>query len=120
MPTGLQISDELTQEIASQAEMRGLPVEDFLKAAIRREHTLADRHKIEQEQTWWLSLPLSERARYQGEFVAVHSRALVDHDKDATALYHRVRAIFGKTAVLIMAADGPREIHIRSPRLLRQ
>ncbi len=116
----LQISDELAQEVRSEAEVRGLPIEDFLRAVLRRERTLADRRKIEQEQAWWLSLPLSERARYEGKFVAVHNRTLVDDDQDEAALYGRVRAQYGKTAVLIMPADGPREVRILSPRLVQE
>jgi len=57
----LHIPDKLAQEIQSEAEMRGVPVEEFLKSMIRRERTLADRRKIDQEQTWWLSL--DQRAR---------------------------------------------------------
>ena len=116
--TPLQISDELAREIWNEAEMRGLPVEDFLRAVIRRERTLADRRKIEQEQAWWLSLPLSERAKYAGQCVAVHDQTLIDYDPDETALHRRIRAKYGKTAVLIMPADGPREIRILSPRLV--
>ncbi|HKZ86507.1 MAG TPA: hypothetical protein VJ793_22995 [Anaerolineae bacterium] len=71
--TPLQVSDELAREISHEAESRGLPIEDFLKSVIRRERTLADRRKIEQEQTWWLGLPLNERAMYEGKFVAVHN-----------------------------------------------
>jgi len=110
--TTLQISDELAQEIWSEAKMRGLPVEDFLRVVIRRERTLADRRKIEQEQAWWLNLPLGERVKYEGKFVAVHNQTLVDYDHDEQALYHRVRAKYGNTAVLLMPADGPREILI--------
>ena len=117
--TTLQVSDELAQEIRGEAEIRGLPVEDFLRTVLRRERTLADRHKIEQEQAWWLSLPLSERAKFEGQFVAVHNRKLIDHDQDEKALYQRIRAQYGKTAVLIIPADGPREIRILSPRLVQ-
>ena len=116
--TALQISDELAQEIWQEAETRGLPVEDFLKAVVRRERTLADRRKIEQEQTWWFSLPLSERTKYQGHFVAVHQQTLIDHDPDEQALYQRIRAEYGQIAVLIMPAEGPHEIRIVSPRLI--
>ena len=115
--TPLQISDELAQEIQSEAETRGLPIEDFLKTVIRRERTLADQDKIEREQTWWLSLPLSERAKYEGKFIAVHNQTLVDYDQDGEALHQRIRAKYSKTAVLIMPAEGPREIRIFSPRL---
>jgi hypothetical protein len=111
--TPLQISEELAKEIWDEANTRGLPVEDFLREVLQRERTLANRHKIEQEQTWWLSLPLSERARYEGRYVAVHDKAVVDHDKDPEALRRRIRAKYDNTAILMMPAEGPREIHIR-------
>lgn len=120
MTTSLKISDNLAQEIQNEAEIRGLPIEDFLKAVIQRERTLADRHKIEQEQAWWLSLSLSERAKYEGQFVAVHNKTLVDHDQDKEALHYRIRAKYGKTAILIMPAEGPSDIYIHSPQLVRE
>ncbi|MBI3913065.1 MAG: hypothetical protein HY327_02545 [Chloroflexi bacterium] len=118
--SSLPISEELTQEIRSEAKTRGMDVEDFLHAVLRRERTLADRRKIEEEQEWWLSCSLNERAQYEGKSVAIHNRAVVDSDTDETALYQRVRVQYGKAAVLIMPAEGPREIHILSPRLVRE
>lgn len=112
-----KISDELAQEISNEAEMRGLPIEAFLKIVIRRERTLTERDKIEAEQRWWLTLPLSERTKYEGLFVAVHNRQLIDHDHDRIALRRRVRAKYGQTAILIMPAEGPPDIQIFSPRL---
>ncbi|HLF25382.1 MAG TPA: hypothetical protein VJG32_03510 [Anaerolineae bacterium] len=118
--TTLHISDQLAREIQNEAQTRGLPVEDYLQTVVRRERTLASRRKIEQEQAWWLNQPLSERAKYEGQFVAVHNQTLLDHDQDERVLYQRIRARFGNTAVLIMPADGPREIRIFSPRLVRE
>jgi len=118
--SSLPISEELSQEIWSEAKTRGLDVEDFLRAVLRRERTLADRRKIEEEQEWWLSRPLNERAQYKSKFIAIHNRAVVDSDPDETALYRRVRLQYGKAAVLIMPAQGPREIRILSPRLVRE
>ncbi len=118
--TPLQVSDELAREISHEAEARGLPIEEFLKSVIRRERTLADRRKIEQEQAWWFSLPLDERAQYEWKCVAIHGQSLVDYDEDEATLYRRVRAKYGKTAVLVVPANGPREIYIRSPRLVRE
>lgn len=113
----LQVSDDLVRVIREEAATRGLTVETFLHKAIARERTMSDRRKIEREQEWWLGLPLSERARYEGEYVAVHNLRLVDHDSDKLALYRRVRERFGQVAVLIMPAEGPREVVIRSPRI---
>ncbi len=120
MTTILKISDELAQEIWNEAETYGLPVEDLLRTAIRRERTLANRRKIEEEQTWWLNLPLSKRAKYEGKFVAVHNKTLVDHDQNETALHQRIRAKYGNTAILVMPAEGPREIRILSPRMVQE
>lgn len=115
----LTVSDELAKEIESEAQTRGHGVEELLKQAIRRERTLAERKKIEREQTWWLAQPLTERAKYSGKYIAVHNQALVDSDVDSNALYRRVRARFGRTPVLMMPAEGPREIRIYSTRMVR-
>lgn len=120
MAITLKVSDELAQEIQTEAQMRGLPIEDFLRAIIQRERTLADRRKIEQEQTWWLNLPLSERAKYEGQFIAVHQKTLIDHDHNKENLYRRIREKYGNTAILIIPAEGPKDIYIRSPRLVRE
>ncbi len=115
----LQISDDLAQLIRREAERSALPVEEFLKSVLERERTLADRRKLEQEQEWWLSLSLGERAKYEGQYVAVHNHQLLDHDKDADNLYQRIRSKYGELPILIMPAEGPREIHIYSPHLVR-
>jgi hypothetical protein len=114
----LQVSEELSGEIQDEAETRGLAVEEFLRQALQRERTLANRRKVECEQKWWLGLPLGERARYEGEFVAIHEQKVVDHDKDESALYRRIRARYGPKPVAIIPAEGPRVIRVFSPRLV--
>ncbi len=115
--TTLLVSEDLVQTIEQEASLRGITVEDFLYRAVTRERTISDRKKIELEQEWWQSLPLRERAKYEGEYVAVHHRRLVDSDKNRLALYRRVRDTYGNTAVLIMPAEGPQDIVMRSPRI---
>jgi hypothetical protein len=115
--TPIQISDRLAQEIEQEASTRGLSIEKFLKIAVQRERTLATRQKIEQEQQWWLQQPLSFRAQYEGQYIAVYNQKLLDHDVDETALFQRIRAKYGKQPVLIMPAEGPQEIIIYSPRI---
>lgn len=113
----LQVSEELGSTIQNEAEIRGVSIEDYLESVIQREKTLSARRKIEQEQAWWINLPLSQRAKYENTYIAVHNEALVDHDVDEQALYKRIRAKYGKTPILIMPAEGPRELHIFSPQL---
>jgi len=114
----LQVSEELAEQVRSEAATRGLAVEEFLRAALQRQRTLTDRFKIEREQEWWLGLALSERARYEGESVAIHEQQVVDHDRDERALYLRIRARYGRIPVAIIPAEGPREIRVFSPRLV--
>jgi hypothetical protein len=116
----LNISDELALAIKEEATKRGLSVEEYLRFAVKRERTLAARQKMEQEQAWWLALPLRERAKYEGEFIAVHDQKVIDHDKDETTLHKRIRKAYGKTPVLVMPAEGPKEIHLYTPRIVRQ
>lgn len=115
--TSLEISNDLAALITSEAALRGISIEEFLQRILLREQTLAQRRKIEDEQEWWLGLPLSARAQYEGEFIAVHRHQVVDHDRDEAALAARVRARYAGIPVLIMPAEGPREIRIFSPRM---
>ena len=113
----LEISSNLTETIRDEASARDLTVEEYLRSVVARERTLADRRKLEQEQEWWMNLSLSERARYGGKFVAVHNRRVIDCDADEDVLYRRVRSKYGTSAIMIMPAEGPREIRVISPRL---
>ncbi len=115
----LNISADLADKIQTEATTHGMTVEEYLRAAIKHERALAARKKIEREQTWWLSQPESKRATYKGEFVAIHDLSVVDHDKEEAALYKRVRQKYGKTSVLVIPADGVKEIQIYSPRVAR-
>lgn len=113
----LEISSELAVAIQQEAETHGKSVEDFLRIALKRERVLSERQKIAEEQAWWGNLPLTERAKYAGKYIAVHNQKLVDHDTDEVALYQRIREKYGKTAVLIMPAEGVKDIQIHSPRI---
>lgn len=116
----LQISNELAGVIQKEAKSRGKTVEDFLKSAIQRERTISERQKIEQDQEWWTSLPLTERAKYEGKYIAVHDKEIVDHDENEDELSNRVRKKYGKAPILIMPAEGPREVRIFSPRIIQK
>ena len=80
-------------------------------------HFQAQRKKIDAEAEWWRAVSPETRAGYAGEFVAIHDRQVVDHDRDEDTLRKRIRAKFGKTAVLLAPAEGQRELRIVSTRL---
>lgn len=112
-----QISEELANKIHREAETRGVSIEEYLRSTILRESIFLARQKIEQEQKWWLSQSLNQRAKYEGEYIAVHNKKLIDHDKDEIGLTRRIREKYGNTPILIMPAEGPRElnVHLNGP-----
>ena len=115
----LQVSQKLAGTIEQEAQERGLTVDAYLQIAVKRERALFARMKIEQEQEWWLNLPLKQRTKYEGEFIAVHRQKVIDHDKDQKALSKRIRGKFGNVPILIIPAEGSKEIRIYSPRLIK-
>lgn len=111
------VHEPLASYIRQEAEAEGIGVESLLDAALRHYRFEAQRKKINSEAEWWRALPAEARAPYAGESVAVHNRQVVDHDHDEEALRKRVRIKYGKTAILITPAEGPRELRIISTRL---
>ncbi|MFZ5821677.1 MAG: DUF5678 domain-containing protein [Chloroflexota bacterium] len=113
----IKLSDPLASQLRREAEANGLAVEQLIETAVRHYRFQAQREKISAESAWWESLPLETRARYAGEYVAVHLRKVVDHDRSEEALRERIRAKFGKTAILIAPSQGRREFRIVNTRL---
>lgn len=118
--TELQLPDALADEIKHEAETEGVTVATLLEAALRVRRQRLQRAKLSAEQTAWRALTLETRARYAGQYVAIHEGSVVDHDADLAALHRRVRARFGKQAVLLTPAEGRGPIHIRSPKLAQR
>jgi hypothetical protein len=59
-------------------------------------------------------------ARYRGQYVAVVDRAVVDHDRDFSALAARVFARHGGRPVFVpRVQEGESRARLRSPRRLR-
>jgi hypothetical protein len=117
--TEIVLGEPLASHIREAAAVEGLPVEKLLEAALKQYAFQAQRVKLDNEAHWWRGLAPEARASYQGETVAIHRHEVVDHDHDEEALRRRVRARFGKLAVLITPADGRREWRMVSTRLAR-
>ncbi len=111
------VHEPLASTIRQEAEAEGIGVESLLDAALRHYRFEAQRKKINSEAEWWRTLPADARAMYAGEFVAIHNRQVVDHDRDEESLRTRVRVKYGKTAVLITPAERQRELRVISTRL---
>jgi hypothetical protein len=113
----LVVREPLASTIRQEAEAEGIGVESLHDAALRHYRFEAQRKKINGESEWWRAALPQVRAQYAGEYVAVHNRQVIDHDPDEETLRRRVRAKYGKTAVLLTPAEGRRTLRIVSTRL---
>ena len=111
------LREPLSSQIQNDAEVGGVSVETLIEDALRHYRFQSQRKKIDAEAEWWRAVSPETRAGYAGEFVAIHDRQVVDHDRDEDTLRKRIRAKFGKTAVLLTPAEGQRELRIVSTRL---
>jgi hypothetical protein len=57
------------------------------------------------EQEAWFAQPKANRKKYQGEYVAVQNRQVLDHDADKRALYLRTRQYSKQAPILLVHAD---------------
>ena len=111
------VHEPLASQIRQEAEQAAVDAENLIATAVRHYRFQAQRRKIEAEAEWWRGVPVEVRARYAGEFIAVHDKAVLDHDRDEEALRKRIRTRYGKTSILITPAEGRREFRIVSTRL---
>lgn len=116
----LVLPEPLATEVRRLAELEGMSSEEVVATAIRHYRALAREKKIRAEAEWWTGAPAELRARHAGEYVAVHRRTVVDHDRDQLELYRRVRASHGDTPVLTVPAEDPQEIRVVSTHFDRR
>lgn len=112
----IRLREPLASQIQREADSYGLAVEQLIETAVRHYRFQAQREKINTESAWWNALTPEKRARYLGEFVAVHRHEVIDHDRDEESLRKRIRAKYGKTAILIAPSEGRREFRIVNTR----
>jgi hypothetical protein len=117
--TEIVLGEPLASQIREVAEAQGIGVENLIEAAVRQYRFQSQQTKLDAEAEWWQGIPQSVRASFHGQYVAVHNREVVDHDADEEILRRRIRARYGKLAVLISPADGHREWRMVSTRLTR-
>lgn len=115
----LLLSNSLIDEIQAEAEIQGISIEKLLQRALWQQRQAYRRKRLEKELQWYKDQALDFRAQFSEEYIAVSGQEVVDHDTDLEALNQRVRKKYGPSPVLIIPAEGPREIHIYSPRVER-
>ncbi len=77
--------------------------------------------QLSDEEAAWYAMPLAQKMRYQGQYVAIHHGQVIDSDVDRRTLYVRVRQRFSHAPIPILNAawDEPPVYEFRSPRLER-
>ena len=118
MPTITLQEPSLVEEVQHITEQEGLDTTTFVAEAVRRHLASYRQKRIVAETEAWYGLPLEERKRYEGVFVAVYNGQVVDSDPNRLTLYHRVRQRFGRQTILITeGGDYPIPVYqVRSPR----
>lgn len=111
------LRSDLHETLEKDAEREARSVNEIVNEVIERylhERQLA---QLDAEIAAFEKLHPELRQKHLGEWVAVHEQKLVDHDSDRAALYKRVRAAYGRTAVLIrqVTEQPDNEIWIRTP-----
>jgi len=108
----------LIKEIEEVAQESGVSTTNFIMQAIRRHLAYYRQKRLIAETKAWYNLPAIERQRYNGQFVAVYNKQVMDSDSDRLALFHRIRQQFGQKTVLITeGGNAPIPVYrLRSPK----
>ena len=119
--TTINLAPDLIQQIENLTGTAEADAQVFVDKAVRAYLTQVHRENIRTETEAFTAQYDELRARYAGQYVAMHQGRVIDHDPDLRTLHLRVYEQLGHTPVLLKkVADGPeRELTFRSPRLER-
>lgn len=109
---------KLIAEIMEIAEHEGQSATDFVVEAVERYIALYRQKRIQAETEAWYRLPVTQRQRYAGQYVAVMGGEVVDSDPERLTLYYRLKERFGREPVLIIegSEQAMPTYHITSAR----
>lgn len=117
---------DLVREAKARAARRGATLGTIVSEALARslEDDGARTNELDRElrasERWYARQQPRLLKRYRGQYVAIHDRAVVDHDRDFAALAARVFARLGVRPVFMpRVVEREEAVRIRSPRLAR-
>ena len=115
----LSLQPDLQMELVHVADVVGVDVPTLLAQAVRDYLDRLAEQKIIAESKAFRAMHAELLQRYRGEYVAIHDGEVVDHDVDLCALNRRIRARYGRIAVLLQRVTERPEVElvIRSPKL---
>ncbi len=113
----IELKPELRETLEQVAQQQSSTVNALVNHAVEDYLREQQRAKLDREIAAFESMHPTLREKHWGEWVAVHQGNLIDHDRDLSALYRRVRAQYGKTSVLIRQVTfiPNEEVWLRTP-----
>lgn len=114
---------ELVRETKAAAARRGKSLTAFVSEALARSLRVESAPSDEADAladdiAWYQRNRPKLLQRYRGEYVAIVDRAVVDHDRDFSALSERVFGRFGYRSIYMPRVQADEAVvRIRSPRL---
>ncbi len=111
------LRSDLHETLEQDAKREARSVSEIVNEAIERYLHERQIAKLDAEIATYEMMYPELRQKHLGQWVAVHEQKLVDHDSDRAALYKRVRATYGRTAILIrqVTEQPDNETWIRTP-----
>ena len=117
----IHLDAHLVHRLERLAAQRSLPLDRFLDEALTAYLRQSETQELQANIRFFQDKLVEFSQAYPGEYVAIYSNQLVDHDPDFQAIHRRIRQRFGRQPVLIrcLAADGERVLTFRSPHFER-
>lgn len=117
---------DLVREAKAEAARRGITLTTLVKEALAQALGLefpaagepAD--EFHRDLAWFEKNRAKLLKRYEGEYIAIIKRKVVDHDREFSALARRVYDRYGVRSICMpQVVPGDRVVNIPSPRVLR-
>jgi hypothetical protein len=115
------LKPDVAEQVRQLAKGAQTEADDIVDEALRSYLAQARREKLEAEARAFELQRTTLLALHPGEYVAIHSGQVIDHDPDVRALHLRVFAKLAHTPVLLklVSESSDRELVMRSPRFER-
>jgi hypothetical protein len=115
------IPREAAKEAKAAAARRGMTLAAFVTEAMTRSiaqpGSATPSDLLEADFAWYEAHREALSRKYEGRYVAIVDRAVVDHDRDFAALAQRVFLKFGMRSVLMpKVTRTEKTLRVRSPR----
>ena len=114
MPT-VVVTPELYRRVEQVSLEQKTSVDEILAQAIRHYLWDTDRRRISEESQFYRQQHADLKTHFLGQYIAMHSGRVVDHDTDLQTLRRRVHERFGRTPVMITLVED-----LADPALVRR